>query len=488
MIWRHLLGYLPANIVSGIVSFGSVYAFTRLLGADDYGRYALVATIMFAAHTLTLTWAEAAAFRFAGEADVKGGMADHKRTVMRLSLLSAIPAVLIVFLGWVVTSHDTKMREAIIWLALSMPCFSIIQTSLEIRKATRDVTRFAITSMGYGLLGFTVGILVAWRTDYGAAAPFAGLAAAAIVFAIIEGSSLWRSSKGGQFQTERGWRYFKYGFPVSLALLLEIALTSGDRFLIAHFLDTASVGAYAAGYGVADQTIRLLCMWAAMAGAPLLMQGYEQSGPEGVKAPGIAMARTLLLIACPAAVGLALVAQPLAEFMIGEELRAQAALIIPWIAAAGLLNGLVIYYFSEAFQLSQKTTLRACLMVIPAALNIVLNVVLLPRMGLMGAVYATVICYGVALMLVMSVGRRFAPLPLPLIDLLKVGASCGAMAIGVIQLPAIGGFPELLLKAFVGACIFVILAFILDAAGVRDILRRNTDKFSTPTSNDQLEN
>ena len=31
---RHLAGYLPVNIASGIAAFGGVYVFTRLLGPD----------------------------------------------------------------------------------------------------------------------------------------------------------------------------------------------------------------------------------------------------------------------------------------------------------------------------------------------------------------------------------------------------------------------------------------------------------------------
>ena len=31
-LFRHLAGYLPANLASALASFGGVYVFTRLLG------------------------------------------------------------------------------------------------------------------------------------------------------------------------------------------------------------------------------------------------------------------------------------------------------------------------------------------------------------------------------------------------------------------------------------------------------------------------
>ncbi len=483
MIWRHLFGYLPANVIQGIVSFAAVYAFTRLLGADDYGRYALVLTIMSASHTMTLTWAEAAAYRFAGEAQQKGGMNDHIRTSLLLSAMSLTPALLIVAFGWMVSGGDPKMQAAIIWLALSMPCFTVIQMSLEIHKARQQVSRFAMVSIAHVVCGFSAGLFFAWKTDMGAAAPFMGLALSGILLSIVQGTYLLRESKGGKFQSHRAKSYFVYGMPLALALLLEIALGAGDRFLIAHFLSNADVGAYAAGYGVSDQSIRILCMWGAMAGAPLLMASYEKNGVAGIADPGKNMARLLMLIAFPAATGLAMVAQPLAQFMIGEELRDQAAKTIPWIAFAGLMNGLIIYYFAEAFQLVKKTALRASLMIIPAVLNVILNIILLPRIGLMGAVYATVFCYALALLLVMGVGRRYAPLPVPIKDVLLIGLSCIVMAGVVYILPDIGALPELIMKAAIGGVSYGALAVIFNAGGAKDLvkgLRSSQSEQSSP--------
>ena len=41
MFWRGVWGYLPANIVQGVVGFLAIIIFTRVLSADDFGRYAL---------------------------------------------------------------------------------------------------------------------------------------------------------------------------------------------------------------------------------------------------------------------------------------------------------------------------------------------------------------------------------------------------------------------------------------------------------------
>jgi O-antigen/teichoic acid export membrane protein len=217
--------------------------------------------------------------------------------------------------------------------------------------------------------------------------------------------------------------------------------------------------------------VGLLCAWAAAAGAPMMMAAWEREGAEAVREVSRQVARALLLIAAPAATGLALVARPLADVMIGEEMRAQAAAIMPWIALSGLMSGFVMFYASEAFALAKRTDLRAWLMAIPAAANLALNAVLLPRIGVMGAVYATVACYALALALLAGVGRKLAPLSWPWTDFAKVAGACAAMAIIVRLMPPVGGLPELTLKAAVGVAAYVLAAVALDAAGAREALQ-----------------
>ena len=89
MIWRRLFGYFPASLAGGLASFGAVFALTRLLSPAEYGFYALALTTMGVVYTLSITWAEAAAYRFAGEAEAKGRTPDHIRTIMALLAASA---------------------------------------------------------------------------------------------------------------------------------------------------------------------------------------------------------------------------------------------------------------------------------------------------------------------------------------------------------------------------------------------------------------
>ena len=471
MIWRRLLGYFPASLAGGLASFGAVFALTRLLSPADYGFYALALTTMGIVYTLSITWAEAAAYRFAGEAEAKSKTPDHIRTIMALLAASSALGIALM-LGAILITTDPVLRMALAAAMSTMVLAPLVNAAQEMNRAQQRVSRYSTLRVCQDIGAFAVGTFLAWRTGLGPAAPFAGLASVLAVLAFVEGSRLWRESRGGQFRPERVKPYLKYGVPVAFALVLNIALDAGDRFLIALFLGPEAVGIYAAGYGIADKSVGLLCAWAAAAGAPMMMAAWEREGPTAMREISSHLARTLLLVAAPAAAGLALVAEPLSQVMIGEEMREQAASIMPWIALSGLINGFVLHYVSEAYQLSHRTDLRAWLMLAPTLTNVALNVILLPWIGLMGAVYATVASYALALVLLAGVARQLAPLSWPWVDFLKVAGACSAMAIVVRMTPALGGMPELLLKASVGATIYVMTALVFDAAGARAALQQ----------------
>lgn len=471
MIWRRLFGYFPASLAGGLASFGGVFVLTRLLSPTDYGFYALALTTMGIVYTLSITWAEAAAYRFAGEAQAKGKTSDHIRTIM-LMLAASSALGIAMMLGAILIATDPMLRMALTAAMSTMVLAPLVNAAQEMNRAQQRVSRYSTLRVCQDIGAFLLGTFLAWRTGLGPAAPFVGLASVLALLATVEGSRLWRESKGGRFRPEKVKPYLSYGVPVALALALNIALDAGDRFLIALFLGPEAVGVYAAGYGIADKSVGLLCAWAAAAGAPMMMAAWEREGPEAVREVSGHLARTLLLIAAPAAAGLALVAQPLSEVMIGEDMRAQAASIMPWIALSGLINGFVLHYVSEAYQLSHRTDLRAWLMLIPALANVALNAILLPWIGLMGAVYSTVACYALALILLAGVARKLAPLSWPWKDFLKVAGACSAMAIAVRMMPSTGGMTELLLKASVGTTIYVMTALVFDAAGARAALQQ----------------
>jgi O-antigen/teichoic acid export membrane protein len=464
MLWRRLFGYLPANVVAGLASFGAVWAYTRLLGPEGYGWYALALAGLNLVYTLTATWAEGAAYRFSGE-----GGADQARTTFLALLMSGAVAcaVLLAVAAGVESKEFGAALMAAAFAALLLP---FANAAREMARARQDVGRYAMSRMLQDAGAFGLGVMLALRFGLGPAAPFAGLACVLAGIAVVEGRALWRAGAGGQARGALLRRDLAYGLPLAGALALHLALDAGDRFVIAALMGPEAVGVYAAGYGVADKLVGLVAAWAAAASAPALLAAWREGGAKAAGEASGQVLRMIVFVAAPAAVGVALVARPLAEVMVAATMRDEAARIMPWIAASGLIAALAMHYAAEAFVVGARTGRRALLLIVPVVLNLGLNVALIPHFGLMGAVWATLASYGAALALLAAAGRSVVPLAWPVGGMARIAGACGVMAAVVVAVPDVGGLAELALKAAAGATAYSLAAIVLDAGGVRPLV------------------
>jgi O-antigen/teichoic acid export membrane protein len=466
MFWRGVVGYLPMNIVQGLVGFGSIFVFTRLLTPAEFGVYALAFSATSLGHTLTFTWIEAAMARFYAPEAQGGRLADHFATLYRCWLIAAVAFIAIGGAGLLLWPGDGPIKLAVGAGIAATLARSLAKLNQERRRAAGDVRGAALMDMAQTLGGFALGAGLIFAGLNGAA-PIAGLgAAAAMVLAFLLPAELKRGA-GGAFAARRAKTYAGYGLPVALSLIFALALATTDRFLLAAYLGDATVGVYQAGYSLASRTLDVMFIWLGAAGGPALIVALERGGGAALAKAAREQAGLMLALALPAALGLALVARPLTELMVGPALAQGAAAVTPWIAASALFAGFTTYYTHQAFTLGRRTGLLLLAMAIPAALNIALNLILIPRFGLTGALVATSASYGVGLLASILLGRLAQPLPLPWNAIARTALATAAMGAAVASLPSFGGLAELALKATIGALVYGMAAFLLDVAEVR---------------------
>ncbi|WP_370545448.1 lipopolysaccharide biosynthesis protein [Caulobacter sp. 17J80-11] len=470
MFWRGVWGYLPANAVQGLVGLGSIVVFTRLLTPEEYGRYALAFSVLVLAHTSVFTWLEAAMARFwAAERDE--GLSAHFATLYRTFFALTVPFALVAGLALWLWPAAPALKGAVAAALGTVIAKCLVQLARERRRAAGEVASASLLDMAQTAGGFLLGAGLA-AAGLGARGPLLGLLLGALLLVPFCLPRELSFAKGGGFEPARARAYAAYGLPVSASLILALGLASLDRFLIAGFLDAGAVGAYHAAYTLANRTLDVLFVWLGAAGGPALVAALERGGRTELEKTAREQASTMLLLCLPAAAGLALVARPLAELLVGEGLRAAAAQVTPWAALSALFAGLTTYYFHQAFTLGRRTTLLLAAMAVPAAANLALNLILLPRFGLAGAAWAAAASYAIGAVASYVIGRKATRLPLPWNTLLRCAFATAAMAVVVVLLPELGGLPELILKAGAGVIVYGACAWALDAGGVREAAAR----------------
>jgi len=471
MFWRGVWGYLPANIVQGVVGFLAIILFTRLLSPEDFGRYALAFSVMTLAHVAVFSWLEAAMARFWAAQEPGAATRAHFASLYRTAFALSAGFLVATAVSMWIWPGDPLFRIALAAGLAGVPARSLVKLAQERYRAAGEVGKAAWLDIAVTVGGLAIGVGFA-LAGWGGAAPLLGIGLAPLAALPFVLPGELRQARGGGFERARVRGYALYGYPIAASLALTVVLASTDRFLLAAFLDEAAVGAYHAGYSIANRTLDVLFLWLGAAGQPALVMALERGGLDKLKTAAREQLSTFLLIGLPAAAGVALVARPLAEVLIGEELRIAAASVTPWIALSALLYGLTAYYFGQAFTLGKKTKRLLVAMAIPAGLNVVLNLVLVPRFGLMGAAWATAASFALGLVATQMIGRRVLALPIPWDSLIRCGVATGAMALVVWRLPAVGGITELMMDAAVGGAVYAAVALTLNAAGVRDVAMR----------------
>lgn len=465
MFWRGVLGYLPVNVVQGVVGLLTIVLFTRVLDPTQYGVYALAFSVGSLTQTVLLTWTEAAMARFLAARGEDGRLADHFATLYRLWIGAAV-LVPLACVAVAMSPLHGPLKVAVIAALASTLVNSLTKLALERRRAAGEVSGAALLTIIQNAGGFVLGLALAF-TGLGGAAPILGVGAISALCVVLVLPAELKRLAGGKFDRALARAYAAYGLPVSLSLILALVLASTDRLLLGAFLDEATVGVYHAGYSLGSRTLDVVFIWLGMAGAPALISALERGGQSALTEAAHEQASFMTLLTLPAAVGLALVARPLAELMIGEDLRVGASHVTPWIAASGWLSGVTTYYLLQAFTLARRTPLLIVSMSAPAIVNVILNLALIPRLGLDGALWATTVSYGVGAVAAWVLGRRACPMPIPWEVLAKAGAACVAMALVVRLLPSPGGLLELALKAGVGATVYGVIVLSLDVGGLR---------------------
>lgn len=466
MIARRLLGLAPLQIAQALIGFGAIAAFTRLMSPDEFGRYALVFSTAMLAHTFVFTWAEAAAYRFYAAAKAERRLADHFATLIALSLIVGLAALALTAALLFAMNLHAQMLQAALFAAGATFLRFLTRIARETDRAALSITRFAGAETAYLALGFAAGVALLLRLDLGPAAPFAGLLIAGLVMLVMDAPRLLALARGGQPSLPRAGAYAGYGFPLALALALDLGVQTLTRFLIVHETGEAALGAYAAAFGLA-RPLDIIFLWGAGALSPLILNAHEAQGSAAAQRAARDVFASLAALALPAAVGLCLIAAPLSHALIGAGLAAQAAEIMPWLVLAGLAQGFMLHYWSEAFQLTRATGQRALLMLIPAGVQVIAAFAFIPVHGAQGAAMAALIGAGAGALALALFGRRLLALPLPLLALGKILAACALMALAVNAAPSLGGVLELTLKVLFGALAYGLAALWLDLGGLK---------------------
>lgn len=475
MLLKHSFYYFLARGIPGLASFLALALFTRLLSPEQYGQYALVLATSGLAYTVLFSWLPLGLLRF---------LPAHQEAAQKDALLSAVfslfwslsAVILIAAVGlWLATPLFALQSQSLRTFCLLGACLlwarAWFELNLELSRSTLKPKLYGVLSTVKVVISILLGGLFAYL-GFGATGVLIGSAAAFLVPAAAVSRGQWRKLRPLGTERKRIGQLALYGAPLTATFALEFVISGSDRLLLAWLKDVEAAGLYVVGYDMAKQSLTLLLMIINLAAYPLAVYAFERQGQEAARQQLSQNFVLLLAVGLPATAGFALLASNIAGVLVGKAFSDAATELMPWIAVATLLAGIKAYYVDLSFQLSKKTRLQVLVALFAAVTNLLLNLWLIPRYGLLGAAYSTLIAYAAALGGGWWLGNRVFTLPLPLGETVKVAFATLVMALALLPTLPLSGSLALVGQISLGVVVYVTALLLLNVAGCRRIFIR----------------
>ncbi len=488
MLVRHSLGYFLAALVQTVCGIGIIAILTRWFDEETFGHYAIAMAVIPLVGSLIYFWSRAGITRYYAQAEQQlrlGTFLGSIRSLFVTITLIAVPLGLIL-VPWI--ADDDEYLKHTLWACLAtVIAQSAFQINLELHRAGLRPGRYTLWTMVQNALSFTLAVIGVVAFGFGVPGVVLATAFGCLVCVLCD-RDCWRFWFGRALGR---WRdllpVLAYGLPLTATTAIDTYLGNGDRLVISSLLDVGAVAAYAAGQAIASRSLLVMASAIGSASMPIAVQRLEAGDLPDARAR-LAHAFELLMAICiPAAVGLAVLAQPIVALMIGPDLRGEAARLMPWVALGSLMGGFTAHYFNHAFQLASQPA-RELYAIIPAmAVSLIGNMLLVPYLGIEGALVALILTQMTYLGLSYLTARPMFAMPVDLWAVAKTALAAGMMALALLAPGWLGlsdptaadtGLLGLVGAILGGIIVYGAMAWVLDLAGARGLVRDAALRFA----------
>ncbi len=436
---RDTLLYLPAKAIEGIVGLITITYYTTFFAPEAYGTYNIIITSINISTLFFLGWLTQSIFRYvnsfktANKQKLFYSTAFTSWLLINVSLLVLGTVAVLIVRGYVDPAL-TKMLIVSTFMFISYNTTQILFSLLGSLRRIKLNLAMSIYSISARLILTCIFVLLLkLGTNTAILAIISSLAIDITVIAII----VWRMEIYKKiniriFSKRVFNKFLQFGMPLMGVGLTMSLLNMSDRFVIGAAKGLTEVGIYTANYSIASAVFTMILM-AVMRGVyPSILKAFKKSDKELTEDLISHAVRYFILIALPAAVGLAILSGRIAHLLLDSRYW-DGSFVMIWVSAGMFFLGLT-EYCNKAWELtsSTKTMLRNSL--ISAVFNITVNIIFIPQFGYQVAAYSTTLAYILYFMLSFFGGRKILTWHLPIKSYARIIFSNAMMAIILILL------------------------------------------------------
>lgn len=428
---RDMLIYLPTKVLPPLTSLITTPILTRIFLPDEYGDWALAVGVTDFLFALAMSGIGTAALRFFPAYKAKDNLNGFFSNVLAMTALAAGGMSFLSAMG--LLFFRERIAEALfplLWISILIfavnSFFTIFMEVLRVKQKSGLYTRLNLTiyysSLVLGLifvLTFNLrveGLMYGTLLVHFVAIPL--LIRATMQGVRISPNSLDSSSMGA---------IFSFAWPLAFGNTAFWGMRLSDRFVIEFFRPGVEVGLYAAVYNISDKTINFVVTLFLMSLGPTVANSWEVQGRENTERLLTRLTRLFLIICLPVTVGLTSLALPFVTLLTGEAYH-EGYRIVGFVAFSTFAWGLS-RIACWGLLLNNKTLRFAMNQLLAGAINIGLNILLVPIYGYAVAAVTTLVGYVLLLALQAHASRPFLTWKIPVGSLFRVFSAALLMSV-----------------------------------------------------------
>ena len=446
-----------ANVLISLSGLIFIPIITKNFSTSNYGVWAQANTLVALVPNIVNLGLPYTMVRFLAAEKDKEIIKQSFYSMMLLVLFSSV----IMVLAFMIFSHqiadalfDGSMQVMLIGTAISfLACINLMLLSyFRTFQRIRSYSAFLVLQTYIGVGASIVLTMMHCSIEIVVLGLLIGYLAVFIMMALLIVKELGFTSKFKNLTEE-----LRFAIPTIPNNVSSWVVDSSDKLVIGIFLGSAAVGCYSPGYALGSILLMFLTPFAVLLPA-VLPEYYESGNLDKVKSFLTYSMKYYLLITIPAAIGMSLLSKPLLHILTTEIIANQGYMITPLVSLGAIFMG-IYGIVNNIIVLEKKTSILGYIWISVAILNIILNIIAVPYIGIYGAGIATLICYFFAFAVTLIYSKKYVILPFDFKSLIKILISSAVMGAFVMIANPHGILDIMIVIAI--ACVIYFVALIL---------------------------
>ena len=391
--------YLLSNTIIAIIGFISFPVWTRVLSREEYGIFNIIVATIFFLSAISKFGLQHSVVRF--YSDVKQEKTGHGishlySTLILSGSIFGLVISLVLVIGSFLIPQDFLSDNILGLLRLSLILVfvgSLKHIIMNFYRAEQKAKVYSFLAI-LGRIGrFSFSLIFVLIFMWGLYGLFLGriVFEATVLLILILIVVSQRKLVLEDFSLNLLSRSIKYGFPLIGFELTNYFLALGDRYVIQYFLKAEAVGIYSAGYNLSQHISDFFSSPLRLAVIPIYLSMWNRYGNTKTRDFLEKLMNYYLMIGIPLIFGLYCLRGEIITLLASEKYIQSKDIIAFVFPAMIVYNAYFIY--GAGLYIQKKTLFLLYSSALTCILNLALNIILVPRLGIMGSAVATLISY-----------------------------------------------------------------------------------------------